>query len=113
MIHRGDIWWAALGEPEGSAPGYQHPVVIIQGDNFNSSRIRTVLAVVVTTNLRLADAPGNVRLLSHQTGLPKDSVANVSQVATIDKGFLIERVGSLPASLLRRIEEGLRLIMEL
>lgn len=113
MIRRGDIWWASLPEPEGSAPGYRRPVVIVQGDNFNNSRIRTVLAVIVTRNLRLADAPGNVRLASRQTRLPQDSVANVSQVATIDKGFLLERVGPLPTALLRRIEEGLRLILEL
>jgi mRNA interferase MazF len=88
-------------------------VVIVQADSFNASSIRTTLAVILTSNLRLADAPGNVYLGSHQTGLPKDSVANVSQVATVDRQFLTEWVGRLPAPLLQRIEEGLRLVLDL
>lgn len=113
VIRRGDLWWASLPEPVGSEPGYRRPVVILQSDNFNQSRIQTVLGVILTTNLRLADAPGNVLIPSRQTGLPRDSVANVSQVVTINKSFLRERIGPLPGALLRRIEDGLRLVLEL
>jgi mRNA interferase MazF len=110
---RGEIWWASLPEPSGSEPGYRRPVVILQADSFNRSRIRTVIGVGLTTNLRQAEAPGNVLLPSHQTNLPADSVANVSQVITIDKGDLLEWIGPLPAQFLRRIEDGVRLILDL
>jgi mRNA interferase MazF len=113
VICRGDIWWASLPEPLGSEPGGRRPVVIVQADTFNESFIQTTLAVILTSNLRLANAPGNVLLRSHQTGLPKDSVANVSQVATVDRRFLTERVGRLQASLLEHIEDGLRLALDL
>jgi mRNA interferase MazF len=113
VIQRGDVWWASLPEPTGSEPGYRRPIVIVQSDDFNRSEIRTVLAVILTTNLRLAEVPGNVLLTSRQTGLPKDCVANVSQVVTADRSFLTERVGNLSPLLLERIEEGLRLILEL
>jgi mRNA interferase MazF len=110
---RGEIWWAALPEPSGSEPGYRRPVVILQADSFNSSRIRTVIGVGLTTNLRQAEAPGNVLMPSRQTNLPADSVANVSQVITLDKRDLLEWVGPLPSQLLRRIEDGVRLILDL
>lgn len=110
---RGEIWWASLPEPRGSEPGDRRPVVILQADSFNRSLIRTVIAVGLTTNLRRAGAPGNVLLPSHQTNLPADSVANVSQVITLDKRDLLEWVGPLPAQLLRRIEDGVRLILDL
>ena len=110
---RGEIWWASLPEPSGSEPGYRRPVVILQADSFNRSLLRTVIVVGLTTNLRQAGAPGNVLLPSRQTNLPADSVANVSQVVTLDKGDLLEWVGPLPAQLLRRIEDGVRLILEL
>lgn len=110
---RGEIWWASLPEPSGSEPGYRRPVVILQADSFTRSLIRTVIVVGLTTNLRQAGAPGNVLLPSRQTSLPADSVANVSQVVTLDKGDLLEWVGPLPAQLLRRIEDGVRLILEL
>ncbi|HEX9942367.1 MAG TPA: type II toxin-antitoxin system PemK/MazF family toxin [Thermoanaerobaculia bacterium] len=113
VIQRGDVWWAALPEPVGSEPGYRRPVVIVQADSFNQSAIRTVIVVALTTNLRLADAPGNVLLQSGQTGLPKDCVANVSQLITADRSFLTERVSSLPVSSLERIEAGLRMILDL
>ena len=113
MIQRGDIWWAELPDPLGSEPGYRRPVVIVQADTFNDSRLGTVLAVGLTTNLQRADAPGNVLLPSRRTGLPRDCVANVSQVITVDKRFLSEQVGPLPALLLHRIDEGLRLILDL
>jgi len=113
VIQRGDIWWAFLREPLGSEPGYRRPVVIVQSDGFNESLIGTVLAVILTTNLRLADAPGNVLLPSRRTGLPKDCVANVSQIVTVDRSFLSDPVGPLPTSLLQRIDEGLRLALDL
>jgi mRNA interferase MazF len=97
VISQGDVWWADLGEPVGSEPGFRRPVVVIQGDDFNRSTLRTVVAVSLTSNLRWASAPGNVRLTSRATGLPRDSVANVSQIVTLDKSILTERVGRLPA----------------
>ncbi len=113
VIHRGEIWWASLPEPVGSEPGSRRPLVIIQSDVFNRSRIATVLAVALTTNVRLADAPGNVLLYRDETGLPRDSVANVSQVVTADKRFLTERISELPPRLLAAIENGLRLALGL
>ncbi len=111
VIKRGDIWWASLPEPSGSMPGYRRPIVIVQSDSFNRSRINTVLAVVITSNLRLANAPGNIFLSAGSTGLSKDSVANVSQIITVDKSFLMERVGGLTSEQMQRLEEGLRLVM--
>ena len=92
-IAQGDIWWAELPEPVGSAPGFRRPVVVVQGNPLNRSRIATVVCVPLTSNLTWADAPGNTRLSAKETGLPKDSVANASQIITIDKTFLTERVG--------------------
>ena len=112
-MQRGEVWWATLPDPIGSTPGYRRPVIIVQADSFNRSCINTVIAVVLTSNLRLATAPGNVELTSRTTGLPKDSVANVSQVITLDKFLLTERVGRLPASKMRQIDEGLRLVLHL
>ena len=113
VIRRGDIWWASLPEPIASEPGYSRPVLVAQSDDFNRSRIETVVAVVITSNLRLAQAPGNVLLPRTATGLTRDSVANVSQVITIDKRFLTERVGALPLHLLEQVESGLRLALSL
>jgi mRNA interferase MazF len=87
-VRRGEIWWVSLDEPRGSEPGYRRPVVIVQSDDFNRSRIQTVIAAVISSNLNLARAPGNVFLRARNTGLPKDSVANVSQLITVDKAFL-------------------------
>jgi mRNA interferase MazF len=110
---RGTVWWAELPQPVASEPGCRRPVIIVQSNAFNRSRIKTALVVVVTSHLRLADAPGNVSLSAAATGLPKDSVANVSQVITIDKGFLVEQCGRLPAQLMKDIDEGLRLSLSL
>lgn len=110
---RGEIWWANLPRPVGSEPGFRRPVVIVQGDDFNASRISTVIVVVLTTNTRLAKAPGNVFLSTKVTGLPKDSVANVSQMFAVDRNFFTERVGYLPNDVMQRIENGLRLILDL
>jgi mRNA interferase MazF len=113
VVERGQIWWADLGEPDGSEPGFRHPVLIVQDDAFNRSRLRTVIAVVLTTNLRLLDAPGNVLLAAKATGLPKDSVANVSQLVTIDRDFLLESGGRLRGQPLRDVENGLRFVLGL
>jgi len=113
VIQRSEIWWATLPEPVGSEPGYRRPVLVIQADAFNRSQIATVVAVVLTSNLRLAQAPGNVLLPARVTGLPQDSVANVSQIVTVDKRFLTERVGKVPPDLLQHIEVGLRLVLHL
>lgn len=112
-IGRGDIWWADLPDPEGSAPGYRRPVLIVQSDGFNRSRLATVTVVTLTGNLRLVDAPGNVLVPARAAGLPRDSVANVSQVLTIDRGRLTQRVRSLPPRILAQVDEGLRLALAL
>jgi mRNA interferase MazF len=113
VIERGDVWWAELGEPRGSEPGFRRPLVVVQVDAFNKSRIQTVVCVVLSSNLRLADAPGNVVLARHDSGLPKDSVANVSQIVTVDRALLTERAGKLPTHVRNRIDRGLRLVLGL
>lgn len=112
-MRRGEIWWSALGSPSGSEPGYRRPVLILQTNEFNESRLRTVVVAAITSNLRLADAPGNVRCRPQETGLRKTSVVNVSQVATIDKKNLHEKTGRISGRLLARIEDGLRLVIGL
>jgi len=113
VVERGQVWWADLGEPEGSEPGFRRPVLIVQSDAFNRSRIRTVIAVALTANLRLVDAPGNVLVPATASGLPKDSVANVSQVLTIDKDFLAEPAGRIKGRLMSDVDSGLRLALGL
>jgi len=113
VMVRGDIWWASLPVPGGSEPGYRRPLAIIQSDDFNCSRIQTVIAVVISSNLRLAEAPGNILLPAKSTGLPKDSVANVSQLITVDKAFLTEKMGKLTGKQMQQLEEGLRLVLSL
>jgi mRNA interferase MazF len=113
VMQRGEIWWASLPPPSGSGPGYRRPVLVVQDDEFNESLIRTVVVVVLTSNLRLAAAPGNILCRRRDTGLTKDSVANVSQVFTLDKSLLTERVGTIPRRVLSRIEDGLRLVLSL
>ena len=113
MVIRGEIWWADLPDPVAAEPGYRRPVIIVQSDAFNRSRIDTVIAVALTTNVRLSGAPGNVRLSSRKTGLPKESVANVSQFITVDKRYLKEKTGKLDGDSLREVEEGIRLILSL
>lgn len=111
MIQQGEIWWAELPEPRGSEPGFRRPVVVVQGDAFNHSRINTILCVTISSNLRLTDAPGNVLLPVSVSRLPKESVANVSQVITLDRTFLTERVCRLPPGLLRAIQDGILLVL--
>jgi mRNA interferase MazF len=111
VISQGDVWWASLPAPAGSGPGFRRPVVVVQGDAFNRSRIATALCVPLTSNLHWAHAPGNVSLSARQTGLPKDSVANVSQVISIDRQLLTDRVGKLARAKLDLILNGINLVL--
>lgn len=112
-MYRGEIWWANLPEPVSSEPGYYRSVLVIQDDTFTQSRISTIIVAVITSNTQLTEAPGNVLLPREVSGLPKDSVVNVSQILTLDKTFLVERIGSLPDSLQDEVDEGLRMILYL
>jgi mRNA interferase MazF len=111
VISRGDVWWASLPPPTGSGPGFRRPVIVAQGDALNRSHLATVICVPLTSNLRWADAPGNVPLSAANTGLPKDSVANVSQIVTLDKTLLTERVGRLSASKLELVLTGIDTVL--
>jgi mRNA interferase MazF len=111
VIAQCEVWWADLADPIGSAPGYRRPVVVIQSDPLNRSQLATVVCVVLTSNLRWSIAPGNVLLSAKHTGLDRDSVANVSQLVTIDKRQLTERVGSIPKQQMEAIFSGIDLIM--
>ena len=111
MIAQGEVWWADLGPPAGSELGFRRPVVVVQSDAFNASALRTVVCVVLTSNLRWADAPGNVLLPARSTGLPKASVANVSQLVTLDRDTLTERAGRLSASNLELILAGIDVVL--
>ncbi|MGI9055760.1 MAG: type II toxin-antitoxin system PemK/MazF family toxin [Pyrinomonadaceae bacterium] len=113
VAERGEIWWAELPEPVGSSPGYEHPVVLIQADFLNRSAIKTLIGVVITTNINLAEMPGNVLIQKSQSGLPKDSVVNVTQIVTVDKSQLSEYVGTLSERKMEQIDEGLRLVLSL
>jgi mRNA interferase MazF len=113
VIERGSVWWADLGEPRGSEPGYRRPLLVIQADAFNRSRIETVIAAILTSNLRLLDAPGNVLISARTSGLRRDSVANVSQLITVNREDLQERSGQVDAETMRRVNAGLRLVLEL
>jgi len=112
-MQRGEIWWADLPSPKGSGPGRRRPVLIVQADSFNASRIQTVIAAVITSNIDLAAAPGNLYLRKKDSSLPKDSVVNVSQLITVDKAFLTERVGRLTKRRSGVLDEGLRLVLGL
>jgi len=111
VIAQGEVWWADLVQPSGSGPGFRRPVVVVQGDAFNRSRISTVVCVALTSNLRWADAPGNVLLTARASGLPKHSVANVSQLVTLDREALTERVGALPAKKLELVLLGIDVVL--
>ena len=110
-MRRGDIWWASLSTRQDSSPGFRRPILIVQSDDFTRSRINTVVAAVITSNLALADAPGNVRIPGRATGLKKSSVVNVSQIITVDKSYLTERVGTLKANYMKEVDDGLRLVL--
>jgi mRNA interferase MazF len=111
VISQGDIWWADLPNPTGSGPGFRRPVVVVQGDAFNQSRINTVVCIPLTSNPKWANAPGNVLLSSLLTGLSKDSVANVSQIVTLDKVLLTERVSRIPQAKLHLILSGIDTVL--
>ena len=112
-MERGDIWWATLPPPTGSGPGGRRPVVIMQTDGLTQTGIRTVIVVILTTNLTFANSLGNVLLRDYETGLPRDSVANVTQLLTVDKSLLTDFVIDLPNHLVKKIEEGLKKVMGL
>jgi len=112
VISQGEIWWADLPDPAGSRPGFHRPVIVVQGDSFNRSKIATVLCVPLTSNLKWADAPGNVILEARLTGLPKDSVASVSQVVTLDKLLLTERVGKLSRAKTGLVLAGIDVVLD-
>ena len=111
VISQGEIWWADLPAPTGSGPGFRRPVVVVQSDALNQSRISTAICVPLTSNLKWALAPGNVSLSARVTGLPKDSVANVSQIISLDKSLLSERVSKLPRRKLELLFSGIDLVL--
>lgn len=113
VVRRGEIWWATLPSPVGSGPGHRRPVLVVQSNDFNASRIRTVVVVALTSNVRLASAPGNVDLPRRVSGLSKPSVANVSQLLSIDRRLLTERVRKVSDQHLARVDDGLRLVLGL
>ncbi|MGH8522860.1 MAG: type II toxin-antitoxin system PemK/MazF family toxin [Gammaproteobacteria bacterium] len=112
-MQRGELWWASLPEPTGSGPGLKRPVLVVQSNPFNESRISTVVIAVITSNMALAEAPGNVRLARAESGLPKPSVVNVSQILTVDRALLTERVRAIPREPLLKVNYGLRLVLGL
>lgn len=111
-ISQGDVFWVDLGEPSGSGPGYSHPQVVIQNNVFNRSRINTVVVCGVTSNLKRAEAPGNILLEKGEANLPRQSVINVSQIFTVDKGDLVEKIGTLSLDRVWEILDGVQLVIE-
>ncbi|MEK6581633.1 MAG: type II toxin-antitoxin system PemK/MazF family toxin [Nitrospirota bacterium] len=111
-IRQGDIYWVNLGIPKGSEPGYRHPHVVIQNNIFNASKINTVVVCALTSNPKRAAAPGNVLLKKGEGNLPKDSVVNISQIITVNKSDLVEKIGSLSPSKLKEVTEGVKLLVE-
>jgi len=113
VARRGEIWWTDFGLPFGSEPGYRRPALVVQADPFNQSSIQTVILIPLTKSLELASAPGNALCRPRDTGLPKASVVNVSQLTVVDKRRLVERAGALPGRLMTQVEEGVRLVLGL
>lgn len=112
-MQRGQIWWADLGDPQGSQPGYRRPVLIVQDAHFNQSRLATVIVLSLTSNLRYQEMPGNIFLSRQDSGLAKDSVINITQISTIDKTWLDEYVIELSWTIMSQVDEGLRLVFGL
>jgi len=112
-VRRGEIWWADLPEPRGSGPGFPRPVLVIQANVFNDSRIRTIIIATITSNVALASAPGNVLLPRRVSGLQEESVINISQLVALDRSFLIGHVGTIPPRIQASIDAGLRLVLDL
>ena len=113
VVKRGEIWWASMGEPRGSEPGFRRPVVVVSSNDFNKSLIQTVICAVITSNLNLEKAPGNFKLNKSKQGLNKDSVVNISQLVTLDKSFLTEKAGQLNSKQSNSLNEGLKLVLNL
>jgi mRNA interferase MazF len=113
MVNRGEIWWANLPEPTGSSPGYRRPVLVVQSDDFNHSKINTTVVLIISTNLKLQESFGNVLLKMRQSGLSKDSVVNVTQLYTIDESSLTEYVETLSEQKMEQIDNGLRLVLSI
>ena len=111
VISQGDVWWADLPEPLGSRPGFRRPVVVVQGDSLNRSKISTIVCVPLTSNLKWANAPGNVNLSERATGLTKESVANVSQIVTLDKSLLTERTAKISRTQLQLLLSGIDVVL--
>ncbi len=112
-MKRGEIWWADLPNPVGSGPGYKRPVLVVQSNPFNASRIATVIVATVTSNLALAEAPGNVRIAKSDSGLPQPSVVNVSQLITLDRSILTSRIKTLSGAAMDKVDSGLKLVLSL
>ena len=112
-MKRGEIWWADLPNPIGSGPGYKRPVLVVQANAFNASRIATVIVATITSNLALAEAPGNVRIGKTDSGLPQPSVVNISQLLTLDRSILTNRVKTLSGTVMDKVDSGLKLVLAL
>jgi len=112
-MKRGEVWWADLPAPSASEPGFRRPVLILQSNEFNQSRINTIIAAAISSNMKLGLAPGNVTLGKKSVGLDRESVINVSQMITLDKSFLNDRVGKLPSVKMQAVDEGVRLVLAL
>lgn len=112
-MKRGEVWWANLPNPGGSGPGYKRPVLVVQSNPFNVSRISTVVVVTITSNLALAEAPGNVRIAKSDSGLPQPSVVNVSQLITLDRSVLTSKVKTLAGAVMDKVDNGLKLVLGL
>ena len=112
-MKRGEVWWADLPDPSGSGPGFKRPVLVVQANPFNASRIATVIVAVITSNLALAEAPGNVRIAKSDSGLPQPSVVNVSQLITLDRSLLASKVKALPGAAMDKVDGGLKLVLAL
>ena len=113
MIRRGQVWWVDFAAPRGSEPGFRHPALVVQRDEVTASRLSTVVVCVLTSNRAFAGAPGNTLLRRADTGLPRDSVANASQIATVNKEDLVEHVGTVPPRLMQDVARGLRWFLDL
>lgn len=113
MIRRGQIWWVDFAEPRGAEPGYRHPVLVVQRDEVNASRIETVVVCLLTSTIALAKAPGNTLVAKRRTGLPRDSVVNASQVATVNRSDLEELIGTVPRNVMDAVDDGLRWFLHL
>lgn len=113
MVKRGEIWWTDLPEPVGSGPGFRRPVLVVQDDEFNESLIKTVVIAAISSNLELARANGNVSILPRQSGLPRESVVNVSSLLSLDKGFFLEYVSTLSNAKMIQVDDGLRAVLSL